>query len=91
MPQTYLKPDAVEVSFADIYLDPNNPRIAPPEPPEYDDPAKVTDPDIQRQLEVAVRKVYDVKDLEGAIETVGGCRSIRSSFGNCPERRGSSW
>lgn len=61
----------VDVPFADIYLDPNNPRIAPEEPPGYDNPKAIIDPEVQSQLEVTVQQVYQVDDLMGAILTEG--------------------
>jgi hypothetical protein len=59
--------DARTVPFDSIYLDPNNPRIAPESPPGYGHPELVFDAELQNQLEHRVREVYDVKNLEESI------------------------
>lgn len=71
MSNKYLKKDVVEPLFKDIFLDPNNPRIAPEEPPGYDNPKRITDPAIQEALENAVRSAYEVDDLARAILSEG--------------------
>jgi hypothetical protein len=43
---TYLRP-AIEVPFDSLYLDPNNPRLAPDNPPGYDEPDKLFDLELQ--------------------------------------------
>ncbi len=63
--------DAKLVPFDRIFLDPNNPRIAPETPPGYDDPDKLFDQDLQDQLVKRVRDVYDVPKLEESIVTHG--------------------
>jgi len=63
--------DARLVPFDSIFLDPNNPRIAPETPPGYADAAALFDPDMQRALEERVRQVYDVANLEESILTHG--------------------
>ncbi len=59
--------DAKLVSFDKIYLDPNNPRIAPESPPGYDDPKALFADNLQENLEKRVRNVYDVANLEDSI------------------------
>lgn len=59
--------DAKLVSFDKIYLDPNNPRIAPENPPGYSDPEALFAPNLQGDLERRVRDVYDVANLEDSI------------------------
>jgi hypothetical protein len=59
--------NAKEVSFDKIYLDPNNPRIAPENAPGYSDPEALFAPNLQGDLERRVRDVYDVTNLEDSI------------------------
>lgn len=59
--------DARLVPFDKIYLDPNNPRIAPENPPGYHDPDLLFNEQIQVKLEERVRAVYDVANLEDSI------------------------
>lgn len=59
------------VPFDSLYLDPNNPRIAPEDPPGYDDPARIADPAMQTRLEERIHEVYDVKELVSAIRNQG--------------------
>lgn len=66
----YLK-DPIPVPFSRIFLDPNNPRIAPSERPGYDDPARIFDKEVQADLERRVEQVYDVADLEPKIVAQG--------------------
>src|SRR5688572_16314563 len=63
--------DAKLVSFDKIYLDPNNPRIAPENPPGYSDPEALFAPNLQEDLERRVREVYDVANLEDSIVAHG--------------------
>lgn len=65
--QQYLKKEPARVKFEQLYLDPNNPRIAPDFPPGYSDPTKLFDPKLQSFLEERVKEVYDVSELEEAI------------------------
>lgn len=58
---------SVDIPFDQIYLDPNNPRIAPETPPGYDDPAKITQPEIQTALAERINKDFDTAELEAAI------------------------
>ncbi len=76
MPDINQKPinelqDAKLVSFDKIYLDPNNPRIAPENPPGYSDPEALFAPNLQEDLERRVRQVYDVANLEDSIVAHG--------------------
>ena len=63
--------EAQSVPFTALFLDPNNPRIAPESPPGYADPDALFDADTQRQLEANVREVYDVSGLETSILAQG--------------------
>lgn len=63
--------EAKLVSFDKIYLDPNNPRIAPENPPGYSDPEALFAPNLQGDLERRVREVYDVSNLEDSIVAHG--------------------
>jgi len=44
--ETFLQ-EQIKVPFESLYLDPNNPRLAPDDPPGYDDPASLFDKDLQ--------------------------------------------
>jgi hypothetical protein len=70
-PPTAELQDAKLVPIERIYLDPNNPRIAPENPPGYDDPNKLFDEELQTRLHERVRQVYDVPGLEESIVTHG--------------------
>lgn len=59
--------DAKLVPFDHIYLDPNNPRIAPEDPPGYENPLALFEDGLQAELETRVRAVYDVATLEASI------------------------
>jgi hypothetical protein len=59
--------DAKFVPFDKIFLDPNNPRIAPETPPGYSDDKALFDNGLQEKLEARVRAVYDVANLEDSI------------------------
>lgn len=59
--------DAKFVAFDKIFLDPNNPRIAPETPPGYVDDKALFDNGLQEKLEERVRAVYDVANLEDSI------------------------
>jgi hypothetical protein len=59
------------VPFDSLYLDPNNPRIAPEEPPGYEDPNAIFDTELQTELEARVRNAYKVANLETSIEAQG--------------------
>lgn len=63
--------DAKFVAFDKIFLDPNNPRVAPENPPGYSDDQALFDNELQATLEKRVRDVYDVANLESSILTHG--------------------
>lgn len=63
--------DAKHVPFDKIHLDPNNPRIAPENPPGYDNPETLFAEELQESLATRVRAVYDVSNLEESIVTHG--------------------
>src|SRR5262249_2528799 len=64
--------DPVDVRFDRIYLDPNNPRIAPDERPGYEDPAVLFDDAHQGELEATLEEIYDqYEELKDAIITQG--------------------
>src|SRR5688572_18305658 len=63
--------DPIEVAFSKLYLDPNNPRIAAAEPPGYESAARIFDDEIQSKLVARMEEVYDVSNLEAAIEAQG--------------------
>jgi hypothetical protein len=60
-----------EVKFDHLYLDPNNPRIAPESPPGYDDPDRIFESVLQEELVKKVQEVYNVADLEASIVAHG--------------------
>lgn len=65
--EIYLK-QSITVPFETLYLDPNNPRLAPENPPGYNDPATLFDSERQRELEKLVADKFDPdKSLEDAI------------------------
>lgn len=59
------------VPFDSIYLDPNNPRIAPENPPGYHDDAALFDLSLQQDLERRVSEVYEVATLRDSIMAHG--------------------
>lgn len=63
--------DAKLVSFDSIYLDPNNPRIAPENPPGYHDDVTLFDLSLQQDLERRVSDVYEVATLRDSIMAHG--------------------
>ncbi len=63
--------EAKLVPFEKIFLDPNNPRIAPEDPPGYNDPDALFADGLQGPLEARVRSVYEVTNLEESILTHG--------------------
>ncbi len=62
---------AKSVPFDRLFLDPNNPRIAPEDPPGYDDAGAIFDADLQVHLEKRVQEVYKVANLEASILAQG--------------------
>ncbi len=66
-----LKP-AIRVSLDQLYLDPNNPRLASDEKPGYTDPGRIFNEDVQIQLEIRMRRSYKaIKTLVGSILGMG--------------------
>lgn len=66
--------DFTKVPFERIYLDPNNPRVAPPTPPGYDEPEKILSPDVQRDLRAKIPDAYgsgSIANLQEAVEAQG--------------------
>src|SRR5262245_36974316 len=62
----------IRVSFDRLFLDPNNPRLAPVEKPGYHDPARLFDERLQSQLEGRMRTTYKgLKSLIHSIVNVG--------------------
>ncbi len=59
------------VPFDSIYLDPNNPRIAPENPPGYHDDTALFDLSLQQDLERRVSDVYEVATLRDSIMAHG--------------------
>lgn len=55
------------VPFTSLYLDPNNPRVAPPDPPGYEDLEAINAPEVQRKLEDLIVDKYEIDALESAI------------------------
>jgi hypothetical protein len=64
--------DPIPVPFERIYLDPNNPRIAPDNRPGYEDPDVLFDDENQAELEATLEGIYeDYEELKEAIITQG--------------------
>jgi hypothetical protein len=64
--------DPIPVPFDRIYLDPNNPRIAPDDRPGYEDPGVLFDDERQAGLEATLEEIYeDYEELKEAIITQG--------------------
>jgi hypothetical protein len=61
----------IQVPFASLFLDPNNPRLAREDHPGYDHPARLFEPGLQKELERVVRNEHDVDALLTAIVTQG--------------------
>jgi hypothetical protein len=64
--ETYLRPP-IQVPFDSLYLDPNNPRLYPDDPPGYDDVQKLLDPELQKLLETRVEEEFGVDALMQAV------------------------
>src|ERR1051325_10216453 len=60
-----------KIPFDSLYFDPNNPRLAPDNPPGYEDPDKLFDPAVQAQLKDKIKEVYNPDELRAAIESQG--------------------
>jgi hypothetical protein len=66
-----LKPPA-RVSLDRLYLDPNNPRLAAEERPDYGKPARIFDETVQEALETRLRETYKgVRALSRSIVSMG--------------------
>ena len=68
--ETYLL-KSITVDFDSLYLDPNNPRLAPEELPGYDNPKVVFAQGTQEALEASVHDAHDPNSLAEAIITQG--------------------
>jgi hypothetical protein len=62
---------AITVPFEKLFLDPNNPRIAPETPPGYDHPEGIFPEEMQSQLENRVHQAYEVAALADSIVAQG--------------------
>ncbi len=62
---------AITVPFSKIFLDPNNPRIAPDRATRYEDPEEIFEENLQKDLTTKVYTVYQAGDLEDAIIAQG--------------------
>ncbi len=60
-----------DIRFEDMFVDPNNPRIAPESPPGYDDPARLFERTAQAALIDKVYEVYEADRLEAQIVDQG--------------------
>jgi hypothetical protein len=64
-------PDHLEnhapIALDALYLDANNPRLAPEQPPGYTDPAKLFDPKTQEALAQQAEESFDLDSLEAAM------------------------
>jgi hypothetical protein len=60
-----------DIDFDDMFVDPNNPRIAPETPPGYDDPKKLFDAEVRAAVIDNVYSVYDAGTLEAQIIAQG--------------------
>jgi hypothetical protein len=61
----------VKVPFSALHLDPNNPRLAPTEPPGYEDPTDLFSPDMQAELSDRAKEAFDLEQLERAVLSQG--------------------
>src|SRR4051794_40595404 len=64
--ETYLK-EPTTVPFDSLYLDPNNPRLAPEDPPGYQDAKKLLDKKLQKVLSERAEEAFDLDALEDAV------------------------
>jgi hypothetical protein len=55
------------IPLASLYLDANNPRLAPDNPPGYTDPEKLFDPKTQESLLKQAEESFDLDGLEAAM------------------------
>lgn len=59
------------VPFSKVFLDPNNPRIAPERSSRYEDPDDIFQEDMQKELSSKFYAAYQAADLEEAIIAQG--------------------
>ena len=59
------------VDFSKLFLDPNNPRIAPDHGTRYEDPDAIFDDEIQKDLTKRIYDAYQAGELEEAIVAQG--------------------
>ena len=64
--KSYLR-SAIKVPFDSLYLDPNNPRLAPDHPPGYEDSESLFEKDLQTFLEKRVEEEFGVDELLQAV------------------------
>lgn len=64
-PSYLMPPEDIELSR--MFVDPNNPRITPDEPPGYSDPDRLFDPEQQAALITRTYDVYNATRLESSI------------------------
>jgi hypothetical protein len=58
---------AIDVSFDDLYLDPNNPRLAKDEAPGYDDHVALFD---KANQEILTQQVYEGHDVDSLLDAI---------------------
>lgn len=68
--ETYLG-KSQNVPFDALYLDPNNPRLAPEDPPGYDDAKALFAADLQVELEARAAVEFELEKLEQAFVAQG--------------------
>lgn len=61
----------ITVDFDKVFLDPNNPRIAPDHTSRYSDADAIFEPGLQKNLTTTVYNVYQAGELEEAIVAQG--------------------
>ena len=61
----------IEVPFENIYIDPNNPRIAEDHDGRYETPDEIFDDALQQRLTTRTYEVYGAGELEGSIVAQG--------------------
>ena len=62
---------SMNVNFSKLFLDPNNPRIAPDHGPRYEDPDAIFDEELQKTLTRRIYDAYHAGELEEAIVAQG--------------------
>lgn len=80
--------DSKLVPFDKLFLDPNNPRIAPEDAPGYENPDAIFDDELQTKLEGRMREVYKVANLEASIQAQGWVPYDPIIVWEHPKRRG---